>query len=204
MDEMCKRSDRDFPGLQALESLVDGILARAKEEKLKPITLIDSWSQGAPPPKQKAVRKVGFCCMFLYVFSSLQRVVLFFSLDFATFLFVLGTKTCFFFSVSLSLSLPVWAFRFNFFVLQLIGFHTCKRYCLQEKEHKKKNIYIYVYLYTYVIYVYIYIWESDHRNVYTNLLFSIWFSDLHMYLNHNYVGFEKQYDVRHHFKLVHM
>eukprot|EP00434_Breviolum_minutum_P018173 symbB.v1.2.016033.t1/scaffold1188.1/size133045/9 len=41
MDEMCKRSDRDFPGLQALESVVDGILARAKEEKLKPVTLIE-------------------------------------------------------------------------------------------------------------------------------------------------------------------
>ena len=67
MDEMCKRSDRDFPGLQALESVVDGILARAKEEKLKPVTLIDSWSQGHHPPKKnkKTVRKLGF---LLYVF----------------------------------------------------------------------------------------------------------------------------------------
>ena len=66
MDEMCKRSDRDFPGLQALESVVDGILARAKEEKLKPVTLIDSWSQGAPPPpKKKNSAQAG---ILLYVF----------------------------------------------------------------------------------------------------------------------------------------
>ena len=71
MDEMCKRSDRDFPGLQALESVVDGILARAKEEKLKPATLIDSWSQGHPPPqKKKNSAKDGillYVCMVLAV-----------------------------------------------------------------------------------------------------------------------------------------
>lgn len=39
MDEMCKRSDREFPGIQALEPLVDVFLARAKEEKLQPVTL---------------------------------------------------------------------------------------------------------------------------------------------------------------------
>ena len=66
MDEMCKRSDRDFPGLQALESVVDGILARAKEEKLKPVTLIDSWSQGAPPPPQK--KNSAQAGILLYVF----------------------------------------------------------------------------------------------------------------------------------------
>lgn len=60
-----------------------------------------------------------------------------------------------------------------FFVLQLIGFHTCKRYCLQEKEQ--------------------YVWKSDRRNAYIYivhyLFFSIWYTDLHMYLNHKYVGF---------------
>lgn len=68
-------------------------------------------SRGTTPrTKKKTVRKLGFCCMFLYAFSSLQRVVLFFSWDIAIFLVVLGAKTCFF-----CLSLPVWAFRFDFF-----------------------------------------------------------------------------------------
>ena len=39
MDEMCKRSDREFPGVQALEPLVDVFLSRAKEEKLQPVAL---------------------------------------------------------------------------------------------------------------------------------------------------------------------
>ncbi|CAL1130651.1 unnamed protein product [Cladocopium goreaui] len=41
MEEMCKRSDRDFPGIQALEPLVDSFLDRAKADKLKPVTLIE-------------------------------------------------------------------------------------------------------------------------------------------------------------------
>ena len=51
------------------------------------------------------------------------------------------------------LSLPVWKFRFDFFVLQLIGFHTCKRYCLQEQEQyvwksDRRNAYIYIHIYS--------------------------------------------------------
>ncbi len=95
MDEMCKRSDRDFPGLQALESVVDGILARAKEEKLKPATLIDSWSQGHPPPKKKKKQRERWdFVVCLYGFSSLGRMVLF---CFAAFLF--WGAFLFFFSV---------------------------------------------------------------------------------------------------------
>lgn len=41
MDEMCKRSDREFPGVQALEPLVNTFLERAKELKLKPVKLED-------------------------------------------------------------------------------------------------------------------------------------------------------------------
>lgn len=144
MDEMCKRSDRDFPGLQALESVVDGILARAKEEKLKPVTLIDSWSHGAPPPpKKKQCERWDFVvcfCMCLAVCN--VWCIVFFLGILQDFLVVLGAKTCFF-VVSLSQCEHSGSI---FFVLQLIGFHTCKRYCLQEKEQ--------------------YVWKSDRRDAY--------------------------------------
>ncbi|CAE8600224.1 unnamed protein product [Polarella glacialis] len=41
MDEMCKRNDREFPGVQALEPLVDVFLERAKSEQLKPVKVED-------------------------------------------------------------------------------------------------------------------------------------------------------------------
>ena len=109
MDEMCKRSDRDFPGLQALESVVDGILARAKEEKLKPVTLIDSWSQGHHPPKkkQKNSAQAGiFIVCFCMCLAVCNEWCCFFLGILQYFLVALGAETCFF-VVSLSLSLPV-------------------------------------------------------------------------------------------------
>eukprot|EP00933_Yihiella_yeosuensis_P042252 TRINITY_DN3679_c1_g1_i1.p1 TRINITY_DN3679_c1_g1~~TRINITY_DN3679_c1_g1_i1.p1 ORF type:complete len:891 (+),score=177.93 TRINITY_DN3679_c1_g1_i1:58-2730(+) len=41
MDEMCKRTDREFPGVQALDPLVDMLLDRAKAEELEPVKLQD-------------------------------------------------------------------------------------------------------------------------------------------------------------------
>ncbi|CAK9111849.1 Glycosyltransferase-like KOBITO 1 (Protein ABA INSENSITIVE 8) (Protein ELONGATION DEFECTIVE 1) [Durusdinium trenchii] len=41
MDEMCRRSDREFPGIHALEPIVDQLLERAKSEKLEPVTLVE-------------------------------------------------------------------------------------------------------------------------------------------------------------------
>ena len=169
MDEMCKRSDRDFPGLQALEAVVDGILARAKEERLKPVTLIDSWETRGAPFKTK--RKVGFCW---YVFGVLLAVynmsgVVFFPWDLAIFLVVLSAKTLF---LSLSLSLAQCEHSGSFFfVLQLIGFHTCKRYYLQDKEH---------YIYGRVI-AGMYTYSAKTR------IFVI--MQIHFLSLHNYVGF---------------
>lgn len=153
MDEMCKRSDRDFPGLQALESVVDGILARAKEEKLKPVTLIDSWSHGAPPPEQKKKQ----CASWDFVVCFCMRLAVCnewccFSLGILQYFWLFWVRKPVFF-VSLSQCEHSGSI---FFVLQLIGFHTCKRYCLQEKEQ--------------------YVWKSDRRNAYIYIVHYLFFS----------------------------
>lgn len=41
IEEMCKRADRDFPGVRALEPIVDSALERAKSGKLKEVVLHD-------------------------------------------------------------------------------------------------------------------------------------------------------------------
>eukprot|EP00931_Biecheleriopsis_adriatica_P100872 TRINITY_DN76114_c0_g1_i1.p1 TRINITY_DN76114_c0_g1~~TRINITY_DN76114_c0_g1_i1.p1 ORF type:complete len:891 (-),score=194.75 TRINITY_DN76114_c0_g1_i1:176-2815(-) len=41
MDEMCKRNDREFPGVQALEPLVDTFLERGRAQKLQPVRVED-------------------------------------------------------------------------------------------------------------------------------------------------------------------
>ena len=72
---------------------------------------------GAPPPEKKPKKQCAswdFYCMFLYVFSSLQRVVLFFFLGSYNIFWLLWVRKPVFL-LSLSLSLPVWAFRFDFF-----------------------------------------------------------------------------------------
>ena len=102
--------------------------------------------------------------MFLYVFSSLQRVVLFFLLgSYNIFWLFWVRKPAFLLSLSLSLSQCEHS-GLIFFVLQLIGFHTCKRYCLQEKEQ--------------------YVWKSDHRDayIYSALLICYFQYDLQIYI----------------------
>lgn len=41
MDEMCKRSDREFPGVKALEPLVEAMLEQARCTRLRPMVLRD-------------------------------------------------------------------------------------------------------------------------------------------------------------------
>lgn len=166
MDEMCKRSDRDFPGLQALECVVDGILARAKEERLKPVTLIDSWETRSTL-LNKTKGGILLVCFWGLVSSLQYEWCCFFSLGSCN---IFGCFECEN-PVFISLSRPVWAFRFIFFVLQLIGFHTCKRYYLQDKEH---------YIYGRVI-AGMYTYSAKTR------IFVI--IQIHFLSLHNYVGF---------------
>ncbi|CAJ1348075.1 unnamed protein product, partial [Effrenium voratum] len=46
MEEMCKRSDREFPGIQALEPVVDAALEHAQNGRLQPVSLVEEDADG--------------------------------------------------------------------------------------------------------------------------------------------------------------
>ena len=109
--------------------------------------------------------------MFLYVVSSLQRVVCFFSWDLAIFLVVLGAKTCFF-SLSPSVKIQV---RFFCFAADWIPYLQKDTACRNRNNMYGRVIAgMHTYIYIYIVHY---------------LFFSIWFYGFTYLSLHNCVGF---------------
>ena len=159
MDEMCKRSDRDFPGLQALESVVDGILARAKEEKLKPVTLIDSWSVSGAPKKNSAKDRI---LLYVSMFLTVEW-----------FCFVLGVFFLFFFGVSIQVLFVLYIRHFMFgewisscFAAGWIPYlekNAAPRRRKNMEEWSQKDVYIYIHIH---IYIPVFDFHTLHKYIY--------------------------------------